>query len=517
MIADPSVVPSLGALLEDRAAAWGETEFLRFEGRSMSFAEAAREVESRARKLRGAGVRPGDRVVLMMGNGLDFPLWWLAIGRAGAAMVPVNVNYERKDLAYVLQDAAPALAICQAASFDKLKDVAAALGVRVASDHPRADLSPDAMDEHRGDLPGPGRDDLANIQYTSGTTGFPKGCMLPHDYWLRLGERAAALFGLGRGDVNFTAQAFHYLDPQWNLVACLIAGAPLVIAPRFSASAFWATVKAEGVTVFYCVGAMPAMLFNQPENPEAERGHAVRLVYCSGLAPALHARVEARWGAPWREVFGMTETGVDIAVDADDGGSVGTGTIGRPVAGKAAGVFGPDGRAMAPGDTGELWVSGRPMMQGYWNKPEATAAVMTDGWFRTGDLARQDAEGRFYIVGRQKDMIRRGGENISAAEVEQALAVHPSIDAVAVAARPDPVRGEEVEAFVLVKPGFTFDPRGLLASLDGQIAAFKRPRYVTWVSVMPLTPSMRPQKHLLTALDAPFAVETFDRQDDNEA
>ena len=227
-------------------------------------------------------------------------------------------------------------------------------------------------------------------------------------------------------DVALTAQPFSYVDPQWNVVMCLVAGIPLVILPRFSATTFWASVNGAGATFFYVLGTMPVFLLKQPPDPAVERAHRVRFVACSGIVPQLHAAFEARWGVPWREAFGMTETGVDLVVPIDDVSSVGSGAAGKPIPGKEAKVVDIDGVPLADGQVGELCLRGSGMMLGYWNKPEATAERMQDGWMHTGDLASRDAKGYYHIVGRLKDMIRRGGENISAAEVEGVMTQHPA-------------------------------------------------------------------------------------------
>ncbi|WP_344925006.1 AMP-binding protein, partial [Streptosporangium carneum] len=337
--------------------------------------------------------------------------------------------------------------------------------------------------ERNLELPGIGQDDLVNLQYTSGTTGFPKGCMLTHGYWLRLAELAAGLVGARRGDVDLTAQPFSYMDPQWNTVLCLQVGIPLVILPRFSASTFWRSVREEGATFLYLLGTMPTYLFRQPEDPQ-DRAHRVRLVLCSGIVADLHAAFEQRWGAPWREAYGMTETGVDLAVPLDDDACVGSGAAGVPVPGKQVELV-----------DGEIVVTGSPMMLGYWNDPEATAERIRDGRLYTGDLGRRDERGYIHLVGRRKDMIRRGGENIAAAEVEAALARHPAVRAAAVVAVPDELRGEEVKAFVQVCSAVP--PQELVEFVGQRLAGFKVPRFVEYVDEFPMTPSERIAKHLL--------------------
>ena len=325
--------------------------------------------------------------------------------------------------------------------------------------------------------------------------------MLTQGYWTQLGRIAAETLALGDGDVVLTAQAFSYMDPQWSLAMCLYAGVPLVVLPRFSASTFWASVIEHRVTTFYVVGAMATMLLRQPPH-DNDRAHEVRLVVSSGIPPALHADLEARWGVPWREAFGMTETGVDLVVPVDDMGSVGTGDLGVPVASKRVRVVTPTGEEAGHGEAGELIVAGQPMMLGYWNRPDETADTIRDGWLHTGDLAAYGGDGRLRIVGRLKDMVRRGGENVSATEVENAMLSHPDVAGAAVIAVPDDVRGEEVAAVVTLRSGVAGDEQAADAVRDAvreRLAAFKVPRYVAFVDELPRTTSEKVAKAALVA------------------
>lgn len=505
-----SAVESLGALVRARAAQRGSAPFLRFGGQTLGFDDVDRYTDRVAAHLRRFGIRRGDRVAVMLPNGLDFPVAWLGIAKAGAVMVPLNTQYRAHDLAYTLNDAEPRLVLVDPAWGALVEEargrcpsveatwavppgalVGAATGVLAEA------LATEAVG---GEIE-VGRDDLLNIQYTSGTTGDPKGCMLTHDYWLLLSERAARFAGMTASDVALTAQPFYYMDPQWNVGMCLQAGCRLEILPRFSASTFWRSVRDTGTTFFYVLGTMPVFLIKQPEDPEVERGHQVRFVSCSGIVPQMHAAFEQRWGVPWREAFGMTETGVDLTVPLEDTASVGSGAVGRPVEGKEARVVDGAGAPRADGEVGELCVRGRGMMRGYWRKPEATAERMRDGWLHTGDLAWRDAKGYYHLVGRLKDMIRRGGENISAVEVEGVIAEHPAVQAAAVVPVPDELRGEEVKAFVQCRPGASVDPAALVAFVRERLAAFKVPRFVEFVDEFPRTPSERVEKHKLARDD----------------
>lgn len=503
------VATNMGQLLRERAATDGPRDFLRFEGTTLTFREVDRRTDQVAQWLVTRGIGRGDRVGVMLPNGLDFPVAWLGIAKAGAVMVPLNVQYKAHDLAYTLGDAGVTLVLADPAFIAAIEGaVPAGVAPRVVPVSPgqlamagRGGIG-DALDAQKAGAPvAVGPDDLLNIQYTSGTTGEPKGCMLTHEYWLLLSERAARFARMTRDDVALTAQPFYYMDPQWNVGMCLAAGCSLVILPRFSASTFWRSVQATGTTFFYVLGTMPVFLLKQPPDPAVERGHRVRFVSCSGIVPQLHATFEERWGVPWREAFGMTETGVDLVVPIEDAASVGSGAVGRPVEGKDARVVDEAGNALGDGAVGELCVRGRGMMRGYWNKPEATAERIGDGWLHTGDLAWRDASGYYHLVGRLKDMIRRGGENISAVEVEGVLAEHPAVRAAAVVPVPDELRGEEVKAFVQRQEGRSVEPAELVAFVRERLAAFKAPRFIEFVDDFPRTPSERVAKHKLARDD----------------
>jgi crotonobetaine/carnitine-CoA ligase len=473
-------------------------EFLRFRGSSLTFGEAEELTLRLAAALRSAGVGPSDRVAIALPNGLEFPLLWLAVVRAGAVVVPVNPGYGESDLEHVLRDSGACLAIGGPEQMTKLGAVAGRCPeLRTVSGVRELMASgPEALSEAAGEHAArPG--DVVTIQYTSGTTGFPKGCLLTHEYWIELAENVRDACSLEPGDVCLTAQPFHYMDPAWNMVAALLLGLPLVILPRFSASTFWRSVRRSGATFFYCIGTMPIYLLKQPEDPENERGHRVRRVLCSGIPPAHHRRLEERYGCPWRETYGSTELGCVLLAPFSDAGCVGSGAMGAPVAGREVKVVDERGERVPRGVPGEMMVRGGTTMLGYHGLPEETARWRQDGWARTGDLVVEEENGCYRMVGRIKEMIRRAGENIAAAEVEAALCDHPAVRAAACVPVPDEDRGEEVKAYVQLRS----DPpsRGVVASelaefVRGRLAAFKVPRYIQFVESFPMTPSERIEK-----------------------
>ncbi|WP_078953962.1 AMP-binding protein [Streptomyces globisporus] len=511
---DPST-PTLTGLLSQRARRSPDEEFLRFGERSWTFAQIDDWTSRLAHRLIEVdGIQPGDRVALMLPNIVHWPVAWLAALKAGAVAVPINSSYRRADLTFVLRDSGARVVFTDAERAGLFAEVLAAepdlAGVRVL------DVFDDGSESFPGTAPAVSIDagTLANLQYTSGTTGFPKACMLTHDYWVRLGWICAAATGLGTDDVLLTAQPFSYMDPQWNTALALTIGAPLVVLPRFSASSFFADVRRHRATFFYVLGSMPTLLFKQPPSPD-DRDHDVRLVLCSGIPVGLHAPLEERWGAPWREIYGMTESGVDLFSPFDDADAVGSGSLGRAVPTKQVRVVDPDGAEVPDGEPGELIISGKPMMNGYWNRPEDTARVLRQGgppghegmaagggWLHTGDVVVRRPDGGIQLVGRIKDMVRRGGENVASAEVEAALERDDAVVAAAVVAEPDETLGEEVKAFVQLAEGVPTDratAERIIARAGRELARFKVPRYVEFVSDFPRTPSERVSKPALKA------------------
>lgn len=431
-----------------------------------TFADVAARSAAYAQGLRERGVERGDRVAVMLDNVADFPLVWLALQRLGAAIVPLNVRYRSADAAHVVADSGARLAVTTADHVALLGDlVPTVLSAELASSAP---FEQGAVDPTA----------IVNVQYTSGTTGRPKGCLLSHRYWTTLGtSMLTELPRIAADDVLLTAQPFHYVDPQWNVVTALMAGAHLVVLDGFHPSTFWSRVRAHRVTYFYCLASMPVLLLKMAVDP-LDRDHSVRAVQCSAIAPSLHAALEQRWGVAWYEAFGMTETGADIRVSAEEHDElVGSGCLGRPAAHREARLV-----------DGQLWLRGPGMMEGYLGHP---SPFDDDGWFPTGDLARQDDAGRLYLNGRLKDMIRRSGENIAAHEVEEVLQGHPGVHLAAVVGVPDELRGEEVKAYV-VAPGM--EAAELMAWCTERLAPFKVPSRWEFRDELPLTASHRVEK-----------------------
>ena len=500
----------LAALARDAAARWTDAPALLFDatGEELSFSEFDRRSDAIASALCASGIKPGDRVVVCSANIALFPLAWFGIVKAGAIMVPLNTGYRFDDARHLLALAEPRAAFCdgeRAALLAALQNVTPSLSLIVCSDTdvrpgwqhlPAFEKSAPSRAPSRQPIARP-RQAITNIQFTSGTSGLPKGCMLTHRYWFELTAAVnRAVVALSPDDAMLTAQAFSYLDPQWAFVLTLRTGARLIVLERFRPSLLWDKINQYDVSFFYCLAAMPLMLLSRPPGP-AERTHRLRAIMCSAIPADRHQELEERFGTPWLEAYGTTETGADIAVSWEDHDRlVGVPTLGKPMAHREVRIVDDRGESVEPGAMGELLLRGPGIMWGYWRNAEATAAAFLDGWYRTGDLVRQDDAGCLYIVGRRKDMIRRAGENIAAAEVEATLQQHPDVLLAACVAVADEIRGEEIKVFVVrSKP---VEAKELADFLESRVAKFKIPRYWEFPDALPMTPSERVAKPLLS-------------------
>ena len=513
-------IPTLTA----RAAArWGERSALTFDEthERLSFNDVEAISNKIANALIAHGVTPGERVALMLRNRPAFPLSWLGIVKTGAMMVPLNVFYKTSDAGYLLEHAGVTRIICE----QDLLPVVREASPRLHEHHAIITVNEkgcfeDFLDRGSTDPPPVTvtPETLANLQYTSGTTGRPKGCMLSHGYFLRFGWRVAiAHEGLSESDVMLTAQPFYYVDPQWNCITSLLVGAELVVLDRFHPSTFWDRVREHNTTWFYCLGVMPKLLLKTPPQPN-DKNHRVRRVTCSAIPALDHHEIEQRWGTPWYETFGMTETGLDIAMPVEDHDRlVGSGCIGRPFETREARIVAADDRPVPRGEPGELVLRGPGLMDGYFRDEEATAQTFRNGWMHTGDIARMDEDGLIYYVGRLKDMIRRSGENIAAAEVEEVVTQHQAVRLAACVPVPDDVRGEEVKAYIVLQPGHSpesISPQVLSEFCSDRIAYFKVPRYWAFADDLPRTPSEKIIKSELVASQPDLRSGAYDRVDD---
>lgn len=400
--------------------------------------------------LRAAGVGPGDRVAIRLGNGVDWVLAFFGTVLAGGIVVPVNTRFTEDEVGYVITDSGAAY-IVQPGS-------------------PLPDGEPYVVDD-------PAPDDPAAIFYTSGTTGFPKGAITTNANFLSNCETCRRILSLGgQGDMRtlVSVPLFHVTGCNSQLLLAVYLGGATVIMPQFDVGELLRAIEAERIDVLTTVPAIYWLAINQPQFLETDVSSVRALSYGGApIAPELVTRIvkafpEARVG----NGFGLTETSSvttylphEYVPHAD---SVG---FPAPVCDVRIDEPGPDG-------VGELLIRGPNVVAGYWNKPRETAETFVDGWLHSGDLARIDSEGLVYIVDRAKDMINRGGENVYCVEVENALAGAPGVFEAAVVGVPDEVMGEKVGAVLVPAPGGSIDVPAVLTYLGERIADFKVPQYV---------------------------------------
>ena len=487
----------LGALADDAARRFASRVFWQSidDGSTLTFQAFAERTRTFAAALREAGISRGTHVAVMLPNVEAFAITWFALARLGAVIVPVNLQYTSRELAYVLDDGDAAWVVIDEASLAVLEGIdpgepRPAASRTIVHGAPRAGY----LDWHRLEREAPAErglpaiepEALMSIQYTSGSTGFPKGCMLTQDYWLILGG-VRAIQGPAPSRILLD-KPLSYMGGMWRLLVALYVGATACVARKFTLSGMQGRIVEHDIDFFSVTDPVAKL----PAHPGIA-GRRFAWISCSGLTPAVHKEIEARFAAPVRELYGMTETGSTLFMPIGDAHMSGSGSCGRPAPYRECRVVDPATGVDVPrGQPGELWVRGRGILEGYYKKDEATRAAFCGEWFRTGDLFRQDEDGYFYILGRIKDSIRRSGENISSHEVETVVASVPGVAETAVLGVPDEHRGEEVKAFLILAPGLTpsdVPPETVYGHLEGRLAAFKMPRYLEYVADFPRTSS----------------------------
>ena len=459
---------NLATILIETARRRPDAEAVRRAGRRVAYAELDRASAHVAERLAADGIRPGDRVGLMVPNVPEFVAAYYGILRAGAVAVPLDVDLKRNEVRSSLADAGASLLI---AWRGLLRATEAVLTWLVAPGSFFDDGAPaaetPAVTERRAD-------DTAVILYTSGTTGRPKGAELTHTNLEHNARVTAELFGFVPEDAVLGALPLaHAFGQTCTLNAVVLAGARLVLLDRFE--------PADGVTVLVGVPSMYAALLAEAGG-EPMRTPALRTCISGGapLAPELLDACEAAFGTRLLEGYGLSETS-PVASFNRPGGPRRPGSIGTPVDGVEMKLL-----DVSPEGVGEIAIRGHNVMKGYWNRPDETRAVLAeDGWLRTGDLARVDGDGAFWIVGRDKDLIIRDGRNVYPREIEDVLHGHPDVLEAAVLAIPDRLLGEEVVACVVVAPGAPVTESELRDYVRDRVAESKYPRRVWFAAGLP--------------------------------
>ena len=455
--------------------------------------------------LAGLGVRPGDRVGVMLPNVVHFADCYYGVLRAGAVVVPMNVLLKKREVGFFMADAEAKVLLAWHQFADAAEAGAASTGAAcVLVGTPAFDDALAAV-EPKFDVVERQADDTAVILYTSGTTGTPKGAELTHANLTSNATVTAALFSVDEHAVILGAlPLFHAFGQTCALNVSVQVGGCLTLLPRFDPEQALRIIERDKVTVFEGVPTMYTAMLHHPQASEFDVS-SLSLCVSGGAAMPLEVMrgFEEKFGCVIIEGYGLSETSPVASFNHPDRPRK-PGSIGTPVLGAEMRVVDENGAQLRVGEVGEIVIRGENVMKGYWHLPIATAEAVIDGWLHTGDLARVDADGYFFIVDRKKDMIIRGGYNIYPREIEEVLYEHPAIKEAAVIGIPDDYLGEEVGAAVILRAGAHATPEDVREFAKREIAAYKYPRHIWIVDELPHGPT---GKILKREIQVPLGLE----------
>jgi long-chain acyl-CoA synthetase len=482
---------NLSSLLEQAADGHPDRHAIRMDDLVLTYAQLREAAGRMSTLLVSAGVEPGDRVGIMLPNVPAFPIAFYGALAAGAVVVPMNPLLKSREISYYLSDSGAGVLLAWHTAAGEAAKGAADAGAQVINVE-TPDLA--SMLEEHAPATGPsGRadEDDAVILYTSGTTGRPKGAQLTHAGLRRNAELTArTLLQNHPDDVTMGClPLFHVFGLTCGLNATVAAAATLTLLPRFDPAKALDIIARDAVTIFEGVPTMYAAMLHHP-GADPAKAATLRVCVCGGasLPVEILRGFEEKFGCVILEGYGLSETSPVASFNLPDRVRK-PGSIGVPVEGVQMRLVDDQGQTAPDGEIGEIAIRGHNVMKGYWGKPEATAEAITDGWFRTGDMAKVDEDGYYYIVDRKKDLIIRGGYNVYPREIEEVLHEHPAVAEVAVIGIPHAGLGEEVGAAVALKPGASATPEELRAFARDKVAAYKYPRHVWLVDALPKGPT----------------------------
>ncbi|HSW18185.1 MAG TPA: AMP-binding protein [Ramlibacter sp.] len=501
----------LHRILEDKARRHPQREVFQFSDAAYTFEQAHLRANAAANGFLWLGVRPGDKVALMLPNCIEFLDAWFGLNRIGAAVVPINTALRGEGLRWQIAKSDCVAVLADARFLDQLLPLADDLPqvrhlvVRGAPARlPRwrggeclgyAELA--SRGEATPDIAVP-FNALSSIAFTSGTTGRSKGVMYSHHYWYQIWRSAAQYARYTEDDILYTGLPFFHTAAHGTTGPAILADAKAVFAERFSASRMMDDCRRWNCTSAKYLGSMISILMKQ-EPGAADADNPLRLMVGAAAPADLYRPFEERFNTRLLEIYGMTECNSCLASPYDDRRP---GSCGKPITGYRVKVVDENDMDVPSGAVGEIVVQPERMFlgaTGYYKDPEATLELFRNLWIHTGDLGRKDEDGYFYYVDRKKQALRRRGENISSFEVEAVINSHASVLESCVVGVPADVGEDEVKAVVVLKDGCKLDPQELVRWCEPRLAYFAIPRYVAFRAALPKTPSERVEKYQLKA------------------
>jgi crotonobetaine/carnitine-CoA ligase len=524
---DPRMSDAIAAWdwMATQAAPEPDRRFVYFEGRWLTYGEVVSWAEAVSQGLSELGVTKGDRVAFLAGNSPGYFAAFLAVVRLGALFVPIIEGSKPREIEYVLSHSGSTFLVADVAHLGGITAAPTDLlaGIQrvfvlpdpvhgypeggLAAEPGPARTTLDELAEMDGAAPAPavsGDDDLG-IFYTSGTTGLPKGAVLPHRGFADAGRLMAERLEYGEDDVVLCLlPLFHVGGLHYCMAPAIAARSRVLLQRKFSVTRFWSDVEVSGATAGLLMPAMMAMLLTAPE-ADGDRSHSLRLVCSHTRDPKFSGRFGVDIVTTWAlsEGSGIGTFTVPSYADHEDK------LVGWPLGSGRLKVVDPVGEALPAGAVGEICIRHDSLMREYWRNPEQTAVTLRDGWLHTGDAGRLDANGRLFFEGRVKNMIKRAGENVAAEEVQNVITTHPAVVEAAVIGVDDPIRTEEVKAFVVCSPGSALEPEEVVSWCQERLSEFKVPRYIEFCEALPKSTTGKVQ--LFKLRDRPDQTACWDR------
>lgn len=482
---------NLASIVTESSARVPDNVAVRLGDVELTYAELDERSAHLASLLGARGVGPGDRVGVMLPNVPEFPIAYYGVLRAGAIVVPMNVLLKRREIAFYLEDSGAKLLLAWHGFAEEAGAGAAEAGAELIEVEPAGFAALLAEQEPASGLAETEESDTAVILYTSGTTGKPKGAELTHANLHKNADVSCrTTCEIEAGDVVLgSLPLFHSFGQTVSMNASLLAGATLTLVPRFDPGEALATMQRDGVTHFYGVPTMYGALLHHSGRGDYDTS-ALRTCITGGASMPVEVLrgFEEAFGAIVLEGYGLSETSPVACSNHPDRERL-PGSIGSPIEGVEMKVVDENDEEVPQGEVGEIVIRGHNIMKGYWQRPDATEEAMRGGWFHSGDMARVDEEGRFFIVDRKKDLIIRGGYNVFPREVEEVLYEHPKIREAAVVGLPHPELGEEVGAAVVTMEGEELVAEEVSEYVKDNLAAYKYPRVVWFLDELPKGPT----------------------------
>ncbi len=492
-------------LLDNKVKENHSKTFIFFEDKEINYRDFDIMVSRIANGLLNLGIRKGETVSLLLPNSAEFLYFFHAIAKIGAVSGPINTGFKGREIKYNLNHSEATALVATSSLLESVEGIKEKCGylrhlICVDRESMPGTISLSRLIRDASSLfpavVGLTGDDTACIMFTSGTsTAKPKGVLITNSNFINASRFINYIAGMSSEDRIFFVTPLFHSNALAGYIAALTSGASVAFVERFSSSRFWLQISQYQPSIFVTLGPILAMLLNLPRTP-AETKSSLRVVIAPGIGK-MSEKVRERYQVQTIDVYGMTESLTIIGSPVEETPPIGS--CGRNIMpGLEVKILDEQGREAPPGIPGEIIIKNQNIMKGYFKNPEAMEEAIKNNWFHTGDMAYKDNDGYLYFIDRKKDIVRRSGENISAREVEEVLNTHPKILESAVIGIPDRIRGEEIKAYLMVKPGE--EPPSLqdiVAYCKERLADFKVPRYIKYQESFPKTSTGRIQKVLL--------------------